>query len=85
MSDKCIGFTEALLQYRRPVITDRDALEKGQDLFSWFDNNGALTDEKALIAARSVDLGITLLKTSGDTADRVGEQIRNSYLHYAAF
>lgn len=85
VSDKCIGFTEALLQYRRPVLTDQEALEIGQELFSWFDNNGALTEDKAPIATRSVDLGVTLLKTSVDTAERIVDQIRDSYLHYAAF
>jgi len=83
VSDKCIGYSEALLQYRRAVVTDSDAAEEGRELFTWFDGTGALTEDRAPIAARCVDLGITLLKNSSDTIDRITENIKEAYQHYA--
>ena len=82
VSDKCIAYTEALLQYRRAVLTDEEATEEGRNLFTWFEGIGALTDDNAPIASRSVDLGITLLKTSIGTVDFITGQIEDSYTHF---
>jgi hypothetical protein len=56
VSGKCIAYSEALLQYRRSVVTDQQAIQEGHNLFAWFQGKGALAnDEKAAIAARCVD------------------------------
>jgi hypothetical protein len=84
LSSKCIAFSEALLLYRRSVVTDGEAIQYGRDLFAWFQARGAPLDaEKAEIAARSVELGITLLKAGSETVDRVTTSIRDAYQGYA--
>jgi hypothetical protein len=83
VSSKCMSYSEALLLHRRAAITDEGALKEGRDLFGWFEGVGALTDEKAPIAARSVELAITLLKTSTETSERTTETIKSTYLAYA--
>ena len=84
VSSKCIAYSEALLQYRRSVVTDQQAIQQGNDLFDWFQARGVTTsDEKAAIAARCVDLGITLLKAGSETMDRVTAHIRDAYTSYA--
>ena len=84
VSGKCIAYAEALLQYRRSVVTDEEAIQQGRDLFAWFQAKGALAnDEKASISARCVDLGITLLKAGSETLDRVTNCIRDAYQGYA--
>jgi hypothetical protein len=84
VSSKCIAYSEALLLYRRSVVTDPEAIQYGRDLFAWFQAKGALADaEKAQIAARSVDLGITLLKAGSETVDRISTCIRDAYQGYA--
>lgn len=84
VSGKCIAYSEALLQYRRSVVTDQQAIQQGRDLFSWFQGRGALADaDKASVAARSVDLGITLLKAGSETVDRITGNIHDTYTGYA--
>jgi hypothetical protein len=84
VSGKCIAYSEALLQYRRSVVTDQQAIQEGHNLFAWFQGKGALAnDEKAAIAARCVDLGISLLKAGSETVDRVTTCIRDAYTSYA--
>lgn len=83
VSGKCIAYSEALLQYRRSVVTDQQALQQGHDLFDWFQARGVVADEeKAAIAARCVDLGITLLKSGSETVDQVTSHIRDTYVSY---
>lgn len=84
VSSKCIAYSEALLQYRRSVVTDQQAIQEGRDLFAWFQARGAVTsDEKAAIAARCVDLGVTILKAGSETVDRVTGHIRDTYAGYS--
>lgn len=84
VSSKCIAYSEALLSYRRSVVTDQQAIQQGHDLFAWFQAKGAMAnDEKAAIAARCVDLGVTLLKSGSETVDRVMTHIRDAYVSYA--
>jgi hypothetical protein len=85
VSDACISFTEALLSYRSSVVTVDDANSIGQDLFAWFKNVGAITDDNALLAKRSVDLGkLTLQRNSVETVDETVELIHDTYTHYSS-
>lgn len=83
VSDKCIALSQTLLTCRRTIHTDQDAIETGNALFDWFDANGALTAERAPIAARCVELGITLLKNSASTTADIVGQVKSAYTHYA--
>ncbi|HOD46654.1 MAG: hypothetical protein KBG39_08440 [Opitutaceae bacterium] len=83
VSDKCIAFSQTLLTNRRTVHTDQDAVGTGNTLFDWFDSNGALTAERAPIAARCIELGITLLKNSTSATADIVEQVKSAYMHYA--
>jgi len=57
----------------------------GQDLFTWFQNQGAITDANAPLAKRSVEFGILTLKQNSvqSAADVVG-LIQDTYAHYAS-
>jgi len=84
VSDACISFSEALLSYRSAVITPAEAQSTGQDLFTWFQGEGAVTDANAPLAKRSVDFGILTLKQSNlQSAADVVELIQDTYTHYA--
>lgn len=84
VSSKCIAYSEALLSYRRSVVTDQQAIQEGRDLFAWFQAKGAVaSDEKAAIAARCVDLGVSLLKAGSEAVDRITTHIRDAYAGYA--
>jgi len=83
VSDKCIAFSQTLLTNRRTVHTRDQCNARRWALFDWFDSNGALTPERAPIAARCIDLGITLLKNSTSTTADIVEQVKSAYTHYA--
>ncbi|AOS45076.1 hypothetical protein Verru16b_02152 [Lacunisphaera limnophila] len=84
LSSKCIAYSEALLQYRRSVMTDQQAIQQGRDLFVWLQGRGALAnDERAAVAGRCIDLGITLLKAGAETVDRITASIQDTYVSYA--
>ncbi len=84
VSDACISFSEALILYRSAVLTPGDAQSTGQDLFAWFQSEGAVTDANAPLAKRSVDFGILTLKQSTlQSAADVVELIQQTYLRYA--
>jgi hypothetical protein len=83
VSDGCISFTEAIIQYRHSLMSVDEAQEAGQDLFTWFKENGGLTAEKAPFAVRSVALGtLAIEKTSSQSADAVIQMIKDTYEHY---
>ncbi|MBL9200824.1 MAG: hypothetical protein JNL39_09975 [Opitutaceae bacterium] len=79
VGSKCIAYTEALLRHRRSVLTDDDAIRIGRELFAWFESSDGLAEDHALLASRSIDLGITLLQTSTDTVDRISSHIRETF------
>jgi hypothetical protein len=83
VSSACISFTEALLACRASVVTVDLANAFGQDLYTWFQGQGAITNENAPIASRSVDLAITALKSNGGvTAEDSVALVQKTYLHY---
>ncbi|HZP58766.1 MAG TPA: hypothetical protein VFB27_00475 [Opitutaceae bacterium] len=85
VSDACISFAEALISCRSAVISAEEAKCFGQDLFTWFQNQGAVTAANAPLAKRSVEFGILALRQSSvlSAADIVG-LIQDTYSHYAS-
>ena len=85
VADACISFSEALISCRSAVITPEEAKSLGQDLFTWFQNQGAITDENAPLAKRSIDFGILVLRQSSvQSAADVIELIHDTYSKYAS-
>jgi hypothetical protein len=83
VSDACISFTEAIIQYRHSLMSVDDAQDAGQNLFTWFKENGGLTADNAPFAARSVALGtLAISKTNSQSADDVIQMIKETYQHY---
>lgn len=85
VSDACISFAEALISCRSAVLSPEEAKCFGQDLFTWFQNQGAVTETNAPLAKRAVDFGILTLRQSSlqSAADVVG-LIQDTYSHYAS-
>jgi hypothetical protein len=83
VSDACMSFSEAIIQYRRSLMTVDDANQAGQDLFTWFKENGGTTADTAPFAVRSVGLGtVAISKTNSQSADDVIRMIKETYQHY---
>lgn len=83
VSDACISFTEAIIQYRHSLMSVDEAQDAGQDLFTWFKDNGGLTADTAPFAVRSVALGtLAISKTNTQSADAVVQMIKDTYEHY---
>ena len=83
VSDACISFTEAIIEYRHSLMSVEDAQDAGQDLFTWFKENGGITAERAPFAVRSVALGtLAISKTNSQSADAVIQMIKDTYEHY---
>ena len=83
VSDACISLTEAIIQYRHSLMSVDEAQDAGQDLFTWFKENGGLAAEKAPFAVRSVALGtLAIQKTNSQSADAVIQMIKDTYEHY---
>jgi hypothetical protein len=83
VSNACISFTEAIIQYRHSLMSVDEAQDAGQDLFTWFKDNGGLTAEMAPFAVRSVALGtLAIAKTTSQSADAVIQMIKDTYEHY---
>lgn len=86
VSDACISFTEALLSCRSSVVTVDEANAIGRELYTWFSDQGAINDDKACFAKRSIQLGIvTLEKNSVETIDETVTLIQETYAHYTNF
>jgi hypothetical protein len=83
VSDACISFSEAIIQYRPSLMSVDDANQAGQDLFAWFQENGGTTAETAPFAVRSVALGtLAIEKTNSQSADDVIQMIKDTYQDY---
>jgi len=83
VSDACISFTEAIIQYRHSLMSVDDAQAAGQDLFTWFKEHGGLTADTAPFAVRSTALGtLAISKTNSQSADDVIQMIKETYEHY---
>ena len=83
VSDACISFTEAIIQFRHSLMSVDEAQDAGQDLFTWFKENGGLAADKAPFAVRSVALGtLAIEKTSSQSASDVIQMIKDTYEHY---
>lgn len=83
VSDACISFTEAIIQYRHSLLSVDEAQDAGQDLFTWFKDNGGLTADTAPFAVRSTALGtLAISKTNTQSADAVVQMIKDTYEHY---
>ena len=83
VSDACISFTEAIIQYRHSLMSVDDAQAAGEDLFTWFKEQGGLSADTAPFAARSVGLGtLAITKTNSQSADDVIRMIKETYGHY---
>ena len=68
---------------RASVMTVDEANSSGRDLFSWFQAQNAITDEKAVYAKRSVDLGIRAIEGSGsEMVDDAISLIKETYTRY---
>ena len=83
VSHACISFTEAIITYRHSLMSVDEAQSAGEDLFTWFKENGGLTADKAAFAARSTALGtLAITKTNSQSADDVIQMIKDTYEHY---
>ncbi len=83
VSDACISFSEAIIQYRHSLMSVDDAQEAGQNLFTWFQENGGTTAATAPFAVRSTALGtLAISKTNSQSADDVIQMIKETYQHY---
>ena len=83
VSDACISFTEAIIQYRHSLMSVDEAQEAGQDLFTWFKENGGTTADTAPFDVRSIALGtLTIEKTTSSSAEDVIQMIKDTYQHY---
>lgn len=83
VSDACISFTEAIIQYRHSLMSVDEARQAGQDLFTWFQENGGTTADTAPFAVRSVALGTLVIeKTTSSSAEDVIQMIKDTYQHY---
>ncbi len=83
VSDACISFTEAIIEHRQTLMSIDDAQASGQDLFTWFKDNGGTTDATAPFAVRSVALGtLAIEKSNAQSADDVIQMIKDTYDHY---
>ena len=83
VSDACISFTEAIIQYRHSLMSVDEAQEAGQDLFTWFKENGGTTADTAPFAVRSIAMGTLIIaKTTSSSAEAVIQMIKDTYQHY---
>jgi hypothetical protein len=83
VSDACISLTETLITCRASVVSLDEANGIGRDLYSWFQSQNAITDERAVYAKRSVELGIRAIQGNGtETVEDAVDLIKETYVHY---
>jgi hypothetical protein len=83
VTDACISFSEAIIQYRPSLMSVDEYNETGQDLFTWFQENGGTTAETAPFAVRATALGtLAIQKSHSQSADDVVQLIKDTYQHY---
>jgi hypothetical protein len=83
VTDACISFSEAIIQCRPSLMSVDEANQAGQDLFTWFQDNGGITVETAPFAVRATALGtLAIQKSHSQSADDVIQMIKDTYEHY---
>jgi hypothetical protein len=84
VTNACISFSEAIIQYRPSLMSVDEANETGQDLFTWFQENGGTTADTAPFAVRATALGtLAIQKSHSQSADDVVQMIKDTYEHYS--
>lgn len=82
VADACMSFTQAI-NGRHSLMSPDTAADVGQGLFTWFQEQGALTAELAPFAVRSVAMGTSAVQTGKSmSVDDIVDQIKSTYEHY---
>ncbi|MEO6876310.1 MAG: hypothetical protein ABI222_15955 [Opitutaceae bacterium] len=82
VADACIAFTQAIMA-RHSLMSPEQAQKTGQDLYTWFKEQGALAADLAPFAVRSAQLGTTAIQTAQSQAvETTVDMIKSTYAHY---